>query len=244
MLEIAQFVRSKFACAENDPKDGFAIFDTAHEMKLTPNMKTLVGVLFCDSVCTNDNQENCPKENGRARKKCVVSRSIGPTERPDRNSSSRTVIPAAIRETIDIIVAKKVLIDSCLEQIKSVLREIFRSNSFEEEFMKKCGFESLEAFTVDVTFIESDLQHFLRAQNEKGIKASIVCYCGDETKSATATCYFRANSKWFSLNSENISLLLSNELATCWNVVNFKRHLNSHRKKIEALGNFPYNKQI
>lgn len=110
--------------------------------------------------------------------------------------------------------------------------------------MKKCGFESLEALTVDVTFIEGDLQRFLRAKNEKSIKASIVCYCGDETKSATASGYFRANNRWFSLNSENISSLLSKELATCWNVGNFKRHLTSHRKKFEALGKFLYDKQI
>lgn len=108
--------------------------------------------------------------------------------------------------------------------------------------MKKCGFESLEALTMDVTFIESDLQRFLQEPNGKGIKASIICYCGDENKSATG--YFRANSKWISLNSENITSLLSKELATCWNVGNFKRHLNSHRKKFEAVGKFPYNGQI
>lgn len=87
-LEIAQFVRSKFACAENP--DGFSFFENADEMNITPHIKTIVGVLFCDSTYTKDNQENSTKENGRDPRKSVLLKSIEPTARPNHDSSSRT----------------------------------------------------------------------------------------------------------------------------------------------------------
>lgn len=241
-LKIAQFARSKFESDENCPNDGFSFFETVRETKQTPTMETLVGVLFCDSICTNDNHENaqCDQESVEKHipKKRVAFRSIVPTA-TGHDRLFRTNSLAANHMAIDIISAKKILFDSCLEQIKSALRETFRTNSFEEAFMKKCGFESLEALTVDISFTESDLQYFLEAESHKVLKASIVCYCSNETKSATATGYFRANSKWVSLTSENISTLVSKELATCWNIGNLKRHLVSHRKKFEASCKFP-----
>lgn len=103
VLEIAQFVRSKFACDEKYPKDGFSFFKTGDAMKLTPNMKTLVGVLFCDSTCTIDDQEIDPKENGSAPKKCVGSTSIGTKAGMHHDSSSRTDFSVENSEAIYLL---------------------------------------------------------------------------------------------------------------------------------------------
>lgn len=246
-LEIAQFVRSKFECAKNSTRDGFSFFETGRVLQQrTPTVKTLVGELFCDKASTTDNQDNINKKacgRGKVSTKHVGPKSIVPTAYTNQGSSSSTDSMAANREVIDMISAKSILIDSCSQQVKSALRETFRTNSFEETFMNKCGFESLAALTVDINFDESDLQCYLGAGNDKSLKAIIACYCGDETKPATAAAYFRANSTWSSLTPENISSQSSMELAKCWNIGNFKRHLKSHKKKFETSCKFLY-KQI
>lgn len=231
ILEVASFVRSKYECNGCTVHEFFSQINDA--VKRTPTVRTLIGELFCDDICTIQTavESRFSQNSSGSEEEAVENQSPAQSV---HSINENALDPNSLPKVKDAIFAKKILVESCLEQIKSVLREFFQKNSDEEAFMVKCGFATLDELIIDIKFDESELQYFLTAENDKQLKASINCYCSDATKPSKATLYFRANYRWSSMTPGNIPTGVSKELAKSWNIGNFKRHLTSHKKKFEA----------
>lgn len=240
ILEVANFVRSKFECNDCTVHEFFSQINDA--MKRTPTVRTLIGELFCDDICTiqaaRQRAHHVPdleavesrssQNSSVSEAEAVESRSLAQSI---HSNNENALDSNSLPKMKDPIFAKKILVESCLEQIKSLFRRFFQENSDEKAFMVKCGFASLDELSIDIKFDENELQCFLTAENDKQLKASVDCYCSDATKQSKATLYFRANYRWSSITPENIPTGASKELAKSWNIGNFKRHLTSHKNK-------------
>lgn len=150
----------------------------------------------------------------------------------DHKSDSPT--PSASNVRIDSDSAKQVLIESCVQQIK---RTISRSSNraIEESYIKKLGFASLEALTVDIRFDENFMQRVLQAKIGDTPAASLVCYCSDPSKPITYNVTFRVSSVWSTYIAGKCQEIAANDLATSWNIGNYKRHIILHQKKSETI---------
>jgi hypothetical protein len=131
---------------------------------------------------------------------------------------------------------KSILVDNLHKRAVMALHEHVKSSPKEKGVMKKFGFtdidESFDKRRIKIVMEEKDIERILDVSNN-GFAGGILCYCGSEASPASCTVNFRANHKFKDMatneGKERIESA-SDEFVTCWNIYNFKRHLQTHAK--------------
>lgn len=224
ILQVSNFVKRKVT--RENGEDNFSFFSNNDcEEKQSSTTKTHVGVLFGEEVCeTKKKRRGIQQAEKKSRIQCLEKGRINFTS---ANESDNLTADVIVNE--DLASITKVLIECCSKQVKRFLAVHCNANIEETNFMTKCGIESLEDFTLNVSLSEINLKNLPEMKTNNNIAASIMCYC--RKQNATAAVYFRGKNNWMDTIKSAVNHSHAvNELQTCWSINNFKRHIISHKK--------------
>lgn len=235
MLQISQFINVKIK--RNGQTEDFEFFAENAESVTLGTIKTFVGYLFCNTVCTKAEKELGPRKKMSG--KITVKQSITTNHNNGAASCDMNQFKT------DLI---KILRDSLNMQVKSKISQFIKDNEGERIYILERGIKTIDEFDSCVNLNESDLQYYLNtssldsnsgtstedlSRKHSTIKGTFSCYCGTESINVNLTAFFRPGIKWGQMitMSRNTELLFAQDMAKGWNLGNYTRHLKAHESK-------------